>query len=51
MIPPAPVSSRRATLKVLGPWALFGVLLVVAVVTFFLYADRVPSLMQALADR
>ena len=51
MTPPAPVPSRPATVKVLAPWALFGVLLAAALVSFFLYADRVPSLMQALADR
>jgi hypothetical protein len=37
--------------KVLAAWALFGVLLSAALVSFFVYADRVPSLMQALAER
>jgi hypothetical protein len=51
MTPPPLIPTRPVSAKVLAPWALFAVLLSVAVVTFFLYADRVPSLMQALADR
>ncbi len=44
---PTPV----ATAQRLAPWAAFAVILLVAVVCFFVFADRVPSLLQALADR
>jgi hypothetical protein len=35
----------------LVPWIIFSVVLLAALVSFFVYADRVPSLLQALADR
>lgn len=44
---PLPSASPRR----LAPWVVFGVLLVAALVCFFVFADRVPSLLQALADR
>jgi len=50
MTPPDPVPDNRSAVKILAPWTLFGVVLLAAVVAFFLYADRVPSLLQALAD-
>ena len=34
-----------------APWAVLAVLLVAGVVCFFMFADRVPSLLQALSDR
>ncbi len=43
---PLPTTPKRAI-----PWALFAAALSAAVVGFFLFANRVPSLMQALADR
>jgi type VI protein secretion system component VasF len=39
------------TSRTFAPWAVFAALLVVGVVAYFTYADRVPSLLQALADR
>ena len=47
---PEPVPDNRSAVKVLVPWTIFGVVLAAAVVAFFVYADRVPSLLQALAD-
>jgi hypothetical protein len=48
---PTTNSSPAATPQRLMPWVVFAFLLVAAVVAFFAYADRVPSLLQALADR
>jgi len=43
---PLPVTPRRVI-----PWVIFAIALAVAVAGFFAFANRVPSLMQALADR
>jgi len=51
MTHPAPAPTSSSTLRILAPWIVFIVLLVAALVSFFVYADRVPSLLQALADR
>ena len=50
MTPPTPVQATKSTVRILAPWSLFAALLLAALVSFFLYADRVPSLLQALAD-
>ncbi|MHB1311512.1 MAG: hypothetical protein ACYC3L_05795 [Gemmatimonadaceae bacterium] len=34
-----------------APWLLLAVLLVAGIVCFFLFADRVPSLLQALSEK
>ena len=51
MTQPAPAPTTKSTLRILAPWMVFVVLLVAALVSFFIYGDRVPSLLQALADR
>ncbi len=50
---PEPITNPTppATPRQLVPWTIFGVLLVVAIVSFFKYADRISSLLQALAER
>ena len=50
---PEPVTSPlpRATPKRVIPWVVFAICLAAALVSFFVFADRVPSLLQALADR
>jgi len=40
----------RSSVPRLAPWTVFAVVLVAAIVVFFVYADRVPSLLQVLAD-
>ncbi len=35
----------------LAPWVVFAGLLIAGIVCFFLFADRVPSLLQALNER
>jgi len=44
---PTPVVSMQR----MAPWVVFAVVLLAAVVAFFVFADRVPSLLQAMADR
>ena len=34
-----------------APWLVIAVLLVAGIVCFFMFADRVPSLLQALSER
>ena len=51
MTHPPPAPTTRSTLRILLPWTVFAVLLVAALVSFFVYADRVPSLLHALSDR
>lgn len=41
----------EATFARLAPWLVFAVVLLAAIGAFFAYADRVPSLLQALSDR
>jgi len=49
---PEPITNPQpATPARVIPWALFAVFLAAAVVAFFVFANRVPSLLQALADR
>jgi len=50
---PEPLTNPNAMLtpRRLGPWVVFAVVLVAGVVLFFAFADRVPCLLQALADR
>lgn len=40
-----------ATPRRLMPWVVFSVVLLAALACFFVFANRVPSLLQALADR
>jgi uncharacterized membrane protein YhhN len=35
----------------IAPWLAVAVLLVAGIVCFFMFADRVPSLLQALSER
>ena len=51
MTHPPPAPTTRSALRILLPWTVFAVLLVASLVSFFVYADRVPSLLQALSDR
>ncbi len=51
MTQPAPAPTMRSTLRILAPWMVFVVVLVAGLVGFFIYGDRVQSLLQALADR
>ena len=49
---PEPITNPLpATASRVIPWAVFAVCLSAAVVSFFVFANRVPSLIQALADR
>ncbi|MCX5760931.1 MAG: hypothetical protein NTW72_05420 [Gemmatimonadetes bacterium] len=48
---PAPATTTRATLRIFAPWVVFIVLVGIGLVCFFLYADRVPSLLQTFTDR
>mgnify|MGYP001290552641 CR=1 FL=1 len=51
MTHPEPAPTTSSTLRILAPWVVFFVLLAAALASFFIYADHVPSLLQALADR
>jgi len=49
---PEPITNPQpATPERVIPWAVFAVVLAAAVASFFVFANRVPSLLQALADR
>ena len=37
-------------MRTLAPWTVFFILLAAALVSFFRFADRVPSLLQTLAE-
>ena len=45
---PAPSTNFRA--RIVAPWSLFALCLAAALLSFFLYAHRVPSLLHALGD-
>ena len=49
--PEPPAAGAASLTRSLAPWAVFVAVLLASVVCFFLFADRVPSLLQALADR
>jgi len=48
---PKPAPSTVSAARALAPWGVFAICLGAALVSFFVYADRVPSLLQALAER
>lgn len=50
MFNPLEHTRSELTPRRMAPWGVFTVVLALAVVAFFVYFDRVPSLMQALAD-
>lgn len=50
MTPPTPASTPRSSMRTLTTWTVFFILLAAALVSFFRFADRVPSLLQALAE-
>ncbi|MEK7240227.1 MAG: hypothetical protein AAB224_06545 [Gemmatimonadota bacterium] len=47
---PTPAPTSRTRMRILAPWTVFFILLVAALVSFFRFADRVPSLLQTLAE-
>lgn len=50
MLEPLTNPKAVATPKAIAPWVVFTILLIVGIVCFFAFADRVPSLLQALAE-
>jgi hypothetical protein len=49
--PTEPDTGAAVQTRALAPWLLFAVLLLAGLVAFFMYGDRVPSLLQAMLDR
>lgn len=46
-----PATPMNPSTRSFAPWLVVAVLLVAGIVCFFMFADRVPSLLQALSER